>query len=204
MWKQKKKEDTVLVSRDCTQGCSKMAAEQLEAPSTCSQPWTSLAAKPPSNQLENPTECEWEHVWVSVCVDKCSGVCVSVRVPICLQSHSRLSLQSHCCCLSCCLAQCFWPCIFVEGAILWDLQYPPLEETVKVAVPWHLDLTLWYPSPLGHARPCTLPPPGPRAQVTAVLATEGAVASPPQGPLEPWTRQNHSEEAADWSGSQEC
>ena len=36
-------------------GGSKMAAESLEAPSTCSQTWTSLAAKPQSNQLKNPT-----------------------------------------------------------------------------------------------------------------------------------------------------
>ena len=35
-----------------------MAAEYLEALSTCSQPWTSLAAKPQSNQLENPAQSE--------------------------------------------------------------------------------------------------------------------------------------------------
>ena len=68
---------------------SKMAAEKLEALSTCSQTQTSLAAKPQNNQLENPAESEWECVsgcvWTSV-----RGRSVSGQEPAHLQGTQEL------------------------------------------------------------------------------------------------------------------
>ena len=171
----------------------------LEAPSTCSQTWTSLAAKHRAINLKiqlsmSESMCEWVCTWTSV-----QGMCVSGREPACLQGMLEQEAQALLVewllpPLLPSLAQHLWMCRFGEGAILKNFKYPLWEEVSGIPIPWCPDVSL---CPLPWVGLCTQPL-GARAQGLWYLLGRKLLLPLPWAPWKPQTRQSLANESVDW------